>query len=45
MPGTSRVPINGFAELFGSDGPRKFTIEHFTAGGMDALPRRLSMLK
>lgn len=25
--GTSRIPVNGFKELQGSDGPHKFTIE------------------
>lgn len=25
--GTSRIPLNGFRDLQGSDGPRKFTIE------------------
>jgi len=27
VTGTSRVPVNGFKDLQGSDGPRKFTIE------------------
>jgi len=25
--GTSRIPVNGFKDLQGSDGPRRFTIE------------------
>ncbi|KAJ3411380.1 hypothetical protein HDV05_002305 [Chytridiales sp. JEL 0842] len=25
--GTSRIPVNGFKDLYGSDGPRRFTIE------------------
>ena len=33
----SRVPMNGFAELYGSNGPQKFTIEMW--GTTDALPR------
>ncbi|KAL8278008.1 hypothetical protein RQP46_009640 [Phenoliferia psychrophenolica] len=35
--GTSRTPVNGFRDLQGSDGPRKFTIE--MAGAADALPK------
>jgi E3 ubiquitin-protein ligase NEDD4 len=35
--GTSRIPVNGFKDLQGSDGPRKFTIEF--AGSPDALPK------
>ncbi|KAJ5714208.1 uncharacterized protein N7483_011389 [Penicillium malachiteum] len=27
--GTSRIPVNGFKDLQGSDGPRRFTIENF----------------
>ena len=34
-----RVPMNGFAELYGSNGPQKFTIEMW--GTTDALPRCL----
>ncbi|EPY54216.1 HECT-type ubiquitin-protein ligase Pub3 [Schizosaccharomyces cryophilus OY26] len=34
--GTSRIPVNGFRDLQGSDGPRKFTIEK--AGSPDQLP-------
>jgi len=37
VTGTSRVPMNGFKELQGSDGPRLFTIE--LLGGPDSLPR------
>lgn len=25
--GTSRIPVNGFKDLQGSDGPRRFTLE------------------
>jgi E3 ubiquitin-protein ligase NEDD4 len=35
--GTSRVPVNGFKDLQGSDGPRRFTIEK--SGSPDGLPR------
>lgn len=35
--GTSRIPVNGFKDLQGSDGPRRFTIEK--AGEPDALPK------
>ncbi|EEB09397.1 HECT-type ubiquitin-protein ligase E3 Pub1 [Schizosaccharomyces japonicus yFS275] len=34
--GTSRIPVNGFRDLQGSDGPRKFTIEK--AGSAEQLP-------
>lgn len=27
VTGTSRVPMNGFKELYGSNGPQPFTIE------------------
>jgi len=37
VTGTSRVPMNGFAELQGSNGPQKFTIEKW--GTPDKLPR------
>ncbi|KAA3679272.1 E3 ubiquitin-protein ligase NEDD4-like, partial [Paragonimus westermani] len=37
VTGTSRVPMNGFAELWGSSGPQKFTIECW--GSVDQLPR------
>lgn len=35
--GTSRIPVNGFKDLQGSDGPRKFTIEVIRDRGI--LPR------
>jgi len=35
--GTSRVPVNGFKDLQGSDGPRRFTIEK--SGDPNGLPR------
>ena len=35
--GTSRTPVNGFRDLQGSDGPRKFTIER--SGTATALPK------
>lgn len=35
--GTSRVPVNGFKDLQGSDGPRRFTIEK--AGECQHLPK------
>lgn len=35
--GTSRVPVNGFKELHGSDGPRRFTIDK-KSGSINALP-------
>ncbi|EDR13792.1 uncharacterized protein LACBIDRAFT_309180 [Laccaria bicolor S238N-H82] len=35
--GTSRVPVNGFKDLQGSDGPRRFTIEK--SGDPMGLPR------
>ena len=37
VTGTSRVPMNGFAELYGSNGPQKFTIEPW--GTAHSLPR------
>ncbi|XP_066022112.1 E3 ubiquitin-protein ligase NEDD4-like isoform X2 [Pocillopora verrucosa] len=37
VTGTSRVPMNGFAELYGSNGPQKFTIEPW--GTPPSLPR------
>lgn len=37
VTGTSRVPMNGFAELYGSNGPQLFTIEQW--GTPDKLPR------
>ncbi len=36
--GTSRIPVNGFKDLQGSDGPRRFTIEK-TTGAVEALPK------
>jgi E3 ubiquitin-protein ligase NEDD4 len=35
--GTSRIPVNGFKDLQGSDGPRRFTIEK--AGDPTQLPK------
>lgn len=35
--GTSRIPVNGFKDLQGSDGPRRFTIER--AGEAQHLPK------
>ncbi|KAL9598555.1 MAG: hypothetical protein Q9179_003867 [Wetmoreana sp. 5 TL-2023] len=35
--GTSRIPVNGFKDLQGSDGPRRFTIEK--TGEKNALPK------
>ncbi|KAJ5939469.1 hypothetical protein N7466_002603 [Penicillium verhagenii] len=35
--GTSRIPVNGFKDLQGSDGPRRFTIEK--SGDPVALPK------
>ncbi|KAK9466291.1 hypothetical protein V1512DRAFT_264301 [Lipomyces arxii] len=35
--GTSRIPVNGFKDLQGSDGPRRFTIEK--AGEVMQLPK------
>lgn len=35
--GTSRIPVNGFKDLQGSDGPRRFTIEK--AGESNNLPK------
>lgn len=37
VTGTSRVPMNGFRELYGSNGPQKFTIEKWSTPSM--LPR------
>ncbi|XP_076432778.1 E3 ubiquitin-protein ligase NEDD4 isoform X7 [Peromyscus maniculatus bairdii] len=37
VTGTSRVPMNGFAELYGSNGPQSFTVEQW--GTPDKLPR------
>ncbi|XP_007479756.2 E3 ubiquitin-protein ligase NEDD4 isoform X2 [Monodelphis domestica] len=37
VTGTSRVPMNGFAELYGSNGPQFFTVEQW--GTSEKLPR------
>ncbi|KAG8440449.1 hypothetical protein GDO86_006267 [Hymenochirus boettgeri] len=37
VTGTSRVPMNGFAELYGSNGPQLFTVEKW--GTAEKLPR------
>uniref|UniRef100_A0A452VG84 HECT-type E3 ubiquitin transferase n=1 Tax=Ursus maritimus TaxID=29073 RepID=A0A452VG84_URSMA len=37
VTGTSRVPMNGFAELYGSNGPQSFTVEQW--GTPEKLPR------
>jgi E3 ubiquitin-protein ligase NEDD4 len=37
VTGTSRVPMNGFKELYGSNGPQLFTIEKW--GTPDSFPR------
>uniref|UniRef100_A0A8C6FI74 E3 ubiquitin-protein ligase NEDD4 n=1 Tax=Moschus moschiferus TaxID=68415 RepID=A0A8C6FI74_MOSMO len=37
VTGTSRVPMNGFAELYGSNGPQSFTVEQW--GTSEKLPR------
>jgi E3 ubiquitin-protein ligase NEDD4 len=37
VTGTSRIPVNGFTDLYGSDGPRKFTIEK--VGDIKQLPK------
>lgn len=37
VTGTSRVPMNGFKELYGSNGPQLFTIEKW--GNSEQLPR------
>ncbi|KAM4677011.1 E3 ubiquitin-protein ligase NEDD4 isoform 2-T2 [Discoglossus pictus] len=37
VTGTSRVPMNGFAELYGSNGPQLFTVEKW--GTPEKLPR------
>lgn len=37
VTGTSRIPVNGFKDLQGSDGPRRFTIEK--SGAPNALPK------
>jgi E3 ubiquitin-protein ligase NEDD4 len=37
VTGTSRIPVNGFRELRGSDGPRRFSIAN--TGPIDYLPK------
>ncbi|KAN0066446.1 hypothetical protein ACQY0O_000540 [Thecaphora frezii] len=37
VTGTSRIPVNGFKDLQGSDGPRRFTIEK--SGEVHQLPK------
>lgn len=37
VTGTSRVPMNGFKELYGSNGPQMFTIEKW--GTLESYPR------
>ncbi|KAI8808253.1 hypothetical protein BJ742DRAFT_869232 [Cladochytrium replicatum] len=37
VTGTSRIPVSGFKDLHGSDGPRRFTIEK--AGDVKQLPK------
>jgi len=37
VTGTSRVPMNGFKELYGSNGPQPFTIEKW--GNPNSFPR------
>lgn len=37
VTGTSRIPVNGFKDLQGSDGPRRFTIEK--TGEVNSLPK------
>ena len=37
VTGTSRVPMNGFKELHGSNGPQLFTIERW--GTVEQFPR------
>ncbi|KAI9326055.1 hypothetical protein DFJ73DRAFT_767125 [Zopfochytrium polystomum] len=37
VTGTSRIPVNGFKDLQGSDGPRRFTIEK--TGEIEQLPK------
>ncbi|KAH7103559.1 ubiquitin-protein ligase [Auriculariales sp. MPI-PUGE-AT-0066] len=43
VTGTSRVPVNGFKDLQGADGPRRFTIEKVGegngGGGVEMLPK------
>jgi E3 ubiquitin-protein ligase NEDD4 len=37
--GTSRVPVNGFKDLQGSDGPRKFCIQKMASWSSKSLPK------
>lgn len=37
--GTSRVPVNGFKDLQGSDGPRKFCIQKMVGWNVKSLPK------
>jgi E3 ubiquitin-protein ligase NEDD4 len=37
VTGTSRIPVNGFKDLQGSDGPRHFTVEK--SGDPEQLPK------
>ncbi|GAA5978585.1 hypothetical protein JCM10908_004413 [Rhodotorula pacifica] len=39
VTGSSRLPVNGFQDLQGSDGPRRFTIEKAVGGERGALPK------
>ncbi|GAA6023843.1 hypothetical protein JCM8202_003652 [Rhodotorula sphaerocarpa] len=39
VTGSSRLPVNGFRGLQGSDGPRRFTIEKANGGDRGALPK------
>ncbi|POY70622.1 hypothetical protein BMF94_6400 [Rhodotorula taiwanensis] len=39
VTGSSRLPVNGFRDLQGSDGPRRFTIEKAAGGERGALPK------
>lgn len=39
VTGSSRLPVNGFRDLQGSDGPRRFTIEKANGGDRGALPK------
>ncbi|GAA5877402.1 hypothetical protein JCM3774_003587 [Rhodotorula dairenensis] len=39
VTGTSRLPVNGFRDLQGSDGPRRFTIEKAAGAERGALPK------
>lgn len=39
VTGTSRLPVNGFKDLQGSDGPRRFTLEKVAGAETGALPK------